>query len=73
MSPAIYQATVWILPVLIAITFHEAAHGYVAWRLGDNTAKDLGRVTFSPIRHVDLWGTIIIPGTLIAMRSGSMS
>jgi Zn-dependent protease len=65
MSPAIYQATVWILPVLIAITFHEAAHGYVAWRLGDNTAKDLGRVTFSPIRHVDLWGTIIIPGTLL--------
>ena len=65
MSPAIYQATVWILPVLIAITFHEAAHGYVAWRLGDNTAKDLGRVTFSPFRHVDLWGTIIIPGTLL--------
>lgn len=65
MSPEIYQATVWILPVLIAITFHEAAHGYVAWRLGDNTAKDLGRVTFSPFRHVDLWGTIIIPGTLL--------
>jgi Zn-dependent protease len=65
MSPEIYQATVWILPVLIAITFHEAAHGYVAWRLGDNTAKDLGRVTFSPFRHVDLWGTVIIPGTLL--------
>ena len=65
MSPAIYQATVWILPVLIAITLHEAAHGYVAWRLGDNTAKDLGRVTFSPFRHADLWGTIVIPGTLL--------
>ncbi len=69
MSPAIYQATVWILPVLIAITFHEAAHGYVAWRLGDNTAKDLGRVTFSPFRHVDLWGTIIIPGILLLTKA----
>ena len=65
MNPAIYQVTVWILPVLIAITLHEAAHGYVAWRLGDNTAKDLGRVTFSPFRHIDLWGTIIIPGILL--------
>ncbi len=69
MSPAIYQASVWILPVLVAITFHEAAHGYVAWRLGDNTAKDLGRVTFSPFRHVDLWGTIIIPAVLLIFRA----
>ena len=65
MSAAIYQASVWILPVLIAITFHEAAHGYVAWRLGDNTAKDLGRVTFSPIRHVDPLGSIVVPGILL--------
>ncbi len=65
MSPAIYQASVWILPVLIAITLHEAAHGFVAWRLGDNTAKDLGRVTFSPIRHIDPIGTVIIPGILL--------
>jgi Zn-dependent protease len=45
--------SVWALPVLIAITFHEAAHGWAAWRLGDDTAYRLGRVTFNPIRHVD--------------------
>ena len=57
------------IPVVIAITFHEAAHGYVAWRLGDNTAKVLGRVTFQPLRHVDLYGTIIIPALLLLFRA----
>ena len=60
-----YQASTWILPVLIAITFHEAAHGFVAWQLGDDTAYELGRVTFNPLRHVDKWGTIIVPGLLL--------
>lgn len=69
MTSAIYQISVWILPVLVAITFHEAAHGYVAWRLGDHTAKDLGRVTFSPIRHIELLGTIIIPLLLLLFRA----
>lgn len=54
-----------ILPLIIAITFHEAAHGYVASKLGDNTAKSLGRVTFNPLKHVDPLGTIILPGALI--------
>ncbi|HEX9789970.1 MAG TPA: site-2 protease family protein [Kiloniellales bacterium] len=64
-AEAAYAASTWILPVLIAITFHEAAHGFVAWRLGDDTAYQQGRVTFNPLRHVDLVGTIIVPGLLL--------
>ena len=64
-----YTASVWILPVLIAITFHEAAHGFVAWRLGDDTAKRLGRVTFNPLRHIDPFGTVLLPGILIVVGS----
>ncbi|MDA0652651.1 MAG: site-2 protease family protein [Proteobacteria bacterium] len=64
MGETLYNASIWVLPVLIAITFHEAAHGYVAWRLGDDTAKNLNRVTFNPLRHVDLNGTIIVPSLL---------
>jgi Zn-dependent protease len=64
MEETLYKVSVWILPVLIAITFHEAAHGYVAWRCGDDTAKNLNRVTFNPLRHVDLNGTIIAPSLL---------
>ncbi len=69
MISVIYQVSVWIIPVLVAITFHEAAHGYVAWRLGDHTAKDLGRVSFSPIRHIELMGTIIVPLMLLIFRA----
>ncbi len=50
-----------ILAAIIAITFHEASHGFVAWRLGDSTAYKLGRVTFNPIKHVDVLGTIVLP------------
>ena len=64
-AAAAYEASTWILPVLLAITFHEAAHGFVAWRLGDDTAYQQGRVTFNPLRHVDLVGTIIVPGLLL--------
>lgn len=49
------------VPVIIAITFHEAAHGYVAWKLGDDTARRLGRVTFNPLKHIDVFGTILLP------------
>ncbi len=52
------------IPVIAAITFHEAAHGYVAWRLGDDTAYRLGRVTFNPLRHIDPIGTILLPALL---------
>jgi len=62
---SLYGLSVWVLPVLIAITFHEAAHGFVAHRLGDNTAFQLGRVSFNPFRHIDPFGTVILPGVLL--------
>ena len=54
---------------LIAITFHEAAHAYVAWACGDDTAKRMGRASFNPIRHIDLFGTILLPALLYALHS----
>jgi Zn-dependent protease len=65
----IYVASTWFLPALIAITFHEAAHGYVARFLGDDTASRLGRVSLNPVRHIDPFGTIILPGLLLLIRS----
>ena len=61
-------ASTWVLPVLLAITLHEAAHGYVAWKLGDDTAKRQGRVSFNPLRHVDPFGTVILPALLVLLR-----
>jgi Zn-dependent protease len=68
-SEFIYIVSTWLLPVLIAITFHEAAHGYVARFLGDDTASRLGRVSLNPVRHIDPFGTIILPGLLLLARS----
>jgi Zn-dependent protease len=65
----IYIISTWLLPVLIAITFHEAAHGYVARFLGDDTASRLGRVSLNPVRHIDPFGTIILPALLLLARS----
>lgn len=65
----IYLVSIWLLPVLIAVTFHEAAHGYAARLLGDETASRLGRVSLNPIRHVDPFGTIILPGLLLLARA----
>lgn len=56
---------VWVLPVLFAITVHEVAHGWIASKFGDPTAKLLGRLTLNPIKHIDLLGTIIIPSILL--------
>lgn len=53
------------IPVIAAITLHEAAHGYAAWALGDDTAKLEGRLSLNPIRHVDRFGTLILPGMLL--------
>lgn len=64
-----YIISVWLLPVLIAITFHEAAHGYVARYLGDETASRLGRVSLNPLRHIDPLGTIVLPGLLLLAGS----
>ncbi len=61
MNGALYTLSVWALPVIVAITFHEAAHGFVAWRLGDDTAYRRGRVTFNPLKHIDPFGTILLP------------
>jgi Zn-dependent protease len=65
----IYSASTWIVPILIAITFHEAAHAYAAWKLGDDTAHRLGRVTFNPLKHVDLFGTILLPALLFLTKA----
>jgi Zn-dependent protease len=69
LSAILQSISVWAIPVVIAITFHEAAHGWVAWRLGDDTAMRMGRVTFNPLRHVDAFGTIVLPGLLLALRA----
>ena len=65
----LYTASTWVLPVVIAITLHEAAHGFVAYRLGDDTAYRLGRVSFNPLKHIDLFGTILMPAILLFLRS----
>jgi len=64
-----YAISVWLLPVIIAITFHEAAHGWMAERFGDTTARSLGRVTFNPIKHIDPFGTLILPGLLLLLKA----
>jgi Zn-dependent protease len=68
-TEAIYLASIWIIPVLVAVTFHEAAHGFVAHLLGDDMAWRLGRVSFNPLKHVDPVGTILLPGILLLTRS----
>ncbi|WP_432744055.1 site-2 protease family protein [Methylobacter sp. G7] len=64
------RIVVWILPVIFAITVHEVAHGWVAKKYGDNTAAMLGRLTLNPIKHIDLFGTLIIPGLLLLSGTG---
>lgn len=64
------EASTLVVPVVLAVTLHEAAHGFVAYRLGDDTAWQAGRVTFNPLKHVDLFGTIILPAILLLSSSG---
>jgi len=66
----IQRIVVWILPVIFAITVHEVAHGWVAKKYGDNTASRLGRLTLNPIKHLDLLGTVIVPGLLLMTGTG---
>ena len=68
-SNAIYLITVWAIPVIVAVTFHEAAHGFVAYLLGDDTAWRLGRVSFNPAKHIDPFGTILLPGLLLLLHA----
>jgi Zn-dependent protease len=65
----LYTASTWVIPLVIAITFHEASHGYVARLCGDDTAWRLGRVSFNPIKHIDPFGTVLLPAFLLLMRS----
>jgi Zn-dependent protease len=57
----VYQVAVWLVPLIIAIVFHEVAHGLVARRLGDPTAAERGRLSLNPVKHVDPFGTVILP------------
>ena len=56
--------------IILAVTLHEAAHGWAAWKLGDDTAYRVGRVTFNPLKHIDPVGTILVPGLLFALQTG---
>jgi Zn-dependent protease len=66
----VQRIVVWILPVVFAITVHEVAHGWVAKLYGDKTADQQGRLTLNPIKHIDLVGTLILPGLLLITFSG---
>jgi Zn-dependent protease len=66
---SVIAVTSWILPIIFAVTLHEASHGWVAERFGDNTARINGRVTFNPLKHLDPFGTVILPGLLLLMHS----
>jgi Zn-dependent protease len=65
MTPTVYLASTWVIPVLLAITLHEAAHGFVAHHFGDDTAWQLGRVSLNPLKHIDPFGTVLLPGLLL--------
>ncbi len=68
-AQVLYTASTWVVPVVLAITLHEAAHGFVAHWFGDDTAWRLGRVSLNPLKHVDPFGTIVLPGMLLLMRA----
>jgi Zn-dependent protease len=65
----LYDLSVWVVPLIIAITFHEAAHGFVAHHFGDNTAWERGRVSFNPLKHIDPFGTLVLPALLLLSHS----
>jgi len=67
----LYGVSVWIVPLLLAITLHEAAHGYAALRLGDDTAQRLGRISINPLRHIDPFGTVAMPLLLLLLSGGA--
>ena len=69
-ADSLSQILLYAIPVILAVTFHEAAHGFVALYFGDETAKNAGRLTLNPFKHVDLFGTIILPLLLIISNAG---
>jgi Zn-dependent protease len=72
-ASVVYQISTWIIPVLLAITLHEASHGFVALWLGDDTAYRQGRVTLNPLKHIDPFGTIMLPALLLLASGGRMA
>jgi Zn-dependent protease len=64
-----FEVSTWVVPVVLAVTLHEAAHGFIAYQFGDDTARRAGRVTFNPLKHVDLFGTILLPAILLLSGS----
>jgi Zn-dependent protease len=66
----LHKLSVYAIPVILAITFHEAAHGWVANKKGDPTAKMLGRVTLNPLAHIDPFGTILLPAVMLLLGTG---
>jgi len=66
----VQQISAWVVPVLLAITVHETAHGWVARRFGDKTAEMLGRLTLNPIKHIDPVGTILVPAMMLLLPGG---
>src|SRR5215469_5155551 len=66
----IYETTTWVLPVIFAVTLHEAAHGFVALRFGDDTALRAGRVSLNPLNHIDPFGTVLLPLLMLMARAG---
>ncbi|SDS39760.1 site-2 protease family protein [Bradyrhizobium canariense] len=69
LNSTLYAISVWVVPLVIAITFHEAAHGFVAHHFGDNTAWERGRVSFNPLKHIDPFGTLLLPAILLLSHS----
>lgn len=69
MDSLISSLAIWALPVLLAITLHEAAHGYVARYFGDPTADQAGRITLNPLRHIDPVGTLLVPASILALSA----
>jgi Zn-dependent protease len=68
MNHYLLELALAVVPVVLAITLHEAAHGYAALALGDTTAKDAGRLSLNPINHIDRFGTILLPGFLLVSQ-----
>ncbi len=70
MENAVRLLSVYVIPLMVAIICHEVAHGFVADRLGDPTARYLGRLSFNPLKHIDIFGTILLPAILIFSGAG---
>lgn len=66
----VQKIAIWVVPVVLGITVHEVAHGWIASRLGDKTAMMMGRLTLNPLKHIDPMGTILIPAMLLLMNAG---